>query len=404
MNPRMSCFVTRPPMPEPCSARMSMWCSFAIFRTRGDDLARRCSSLDGTLWPSTGPSIPGAGAATGALPASDDGAGASVCAGALFGNGDPSACGCAAAGAAAAAPERAGSASPSAPIVATTLLTATVSPSFTVISASTPAAGDGISASTLSVEISNSGSSRSTASPTFFSHRTIVPSATDSPICGITTGFAMFASYKTPTYLHMDRCTVRRMRGFTDGFRERRVRVNRPHQFLDRALEPQRQRCFGDKFGRACTDHVHAEHFIVLLVGDDFHEPFCLTGHLRPAEDKEWKGADSHVVALLLRLALGEANAADFRIAIGAGGHVIVVDGFHLASRDPLGRDDSLRRRNVRKLRMRAAAGAERDDVSHGGKAWNAGPKQVVDGDVSAISIEAERFDAEPLGHRPASC
>jgi len=67
-------------------------------------------------------------------------------------------------------------------MVATTLFTATVSPSCTVISVSTPAAGDGISASTLSVEISNNGSSRSTASPTFLIQRTMVPSAIDSPI------------------------------------------------------------------------------------------------------------------------------------------------------------------------------------------------------------------------------
>jgi len=67
-------------------------------------------------------------------------------------------------------------------MTATTLLIGTVSPSLTRISETTPAAGDGISASTLSVEISNSGSSRSTVSPTFFIQRTIVPSAIDSPI------------------------------------------------------------------------------------------------------------------------------------------------------------------------------------------------------------------------------
>jgi hypothetical protein len=66
-------------------------------------------------------------------------------------------------------------------------LTGTVSPSFTLISVRTPAPGDGISASTLSVEISNSGSSRSTVSPTFLIQRTMVPSAIDSPIWGITT-------------------------------------------------------------------------------------------------------------------------------------------------------------------------------------------------------------------------
>jgi hypothetical protein len=56
-----------------------------------------------------------------------------------------------------------------------------------LISASTPAEGEGISASTLSVEISKIGSSRFTASPTFFIQRERVPSAMDSPICGMMT-------------------------------------------------------------------------------------------------------------------------------------------------------------------------------------------------------------------------
>jgi hypothetical protein len=62
-----------------------------------------------------------------------------------------------------------------------------------LISFSTPAEGDGISASTLSVEISNSGSSRSTLSPGFFSHLVIVPSKMLSPIWGITMSTAMIA-------------------------------------------------------------------------------------------------------------------------------------------------------------------------------------------------------------------
>src|SRR5712691_8919208 len=47
-------------------------------------------------------------------------------------------------------------------ILPTTVLIPTVFPSSTMISASVPSLGDGISVSTLSVEISNSGSSRST--------------------------------------------------------------------------------------------------------------------------------------------------------------------------------------------------------------------------------------------------
>ncbi|MEJ7715521.1 MAG: hypothetical protein WKF40_07385 [Thermoleophilaceae bacterium] len=44
---------------------------------------------------------------------------------------------------------------------------------------------EGTSASTLSVEISTSGSSTATVSPTCFSHSRTVPSETDSPIAGI---------------------------------------------------------------------------------------------------------------------------------------------------------------------------------------------------------------------------
>ena len=76
-------------------------------------------------------------------------------------------------------------------MTATTVLICTVAPSAILISCSVPAAGDGISASTLSVEISNSGSSRWTVSPTFLSHLVSVPSVIDSPIWGITTSVGM---------------------------------------------------------------------------------------------------------------------------------------------------------------------------------------------------------------------
>jgi hypothetical protein len=65
--------------------------------------------------------------------------------------------------------------------------TPTVSPSATTISERTPAAGDGTSVSTLSVDTSKSGSSRATSSPTAFIHRVMVPSVTVSPNCGIVT-------------------------------------------------------------------------------------------------------------------------------------------------------------------------------------------------------------------------
>ena len=83
---------------------------------------------------------------------------------------------------------------PAASITATTVCTGTVWPSLTLISFSTPAVGAGISASTLSVEISKSGSSRSILSPGFLSHFVMVPSKMLSPIWGMMTSTAMFVS------------------------------------------------------------------------------------------------------------------------------------------------------------------------------------------------------------------
>jgi hypothetical protein len=70
---------------------------------------------------------------------------------------------------------------------ASTLPTSTVSPTSTTISCSRPAAGASTSVSILSVEIDAITSSTSTQSPTCFFHSTSVPSATETPICGIVT-------------------------------------------------------------------------------------------------------------------------------------------------------------------------------------------------------------------------
>ena len=70
------------------------------------------------------------------------------------------------------------------PTTASTVPTSTVSSSWTRISSNTPAAGEGISVSTLSVEISSKGSSASTCSPTCFNQRLTVPSVTLSPSAG----------------------------------------------------------------------------------------------------------------------------------------------------------------------------------------------------------------------------
>jgi len=81
--------------------------------------------------------------------------------------------------------------------------TATVSPSGTRISRTTPATGEGTSESTLSVETSKSGSSTATGSPGRFSQRVIVPSVTVSPSWGI--GISM----RVPPLLAQGQCSDR---------------------------------------------------------------------------------------------------------------------------------------------------------------------------------------------------
>src|ERR1039457_6466911 len=147
----MSPFVIRPADPVPATWLKSTLLSFAIFLTSGDDR---------TFSPEAAAAAGSATAATGAAAE----------AGAAFAGAGPT-----------------GFPAPLPPTTATTVFPPTVAPSGNLISVSTPAAGDGISASTLSVEISNRGSSRSTRSPTCFSHFVIVPSVIDSPICGIGT-------------------------------------------------------------------------------------------------------------------------------------------------------------------------------------------------------------------------
>src|SRR5882762_1261450 len=155
---------------------MSTLCSAAIFRTSGVDFVRRRCSAVCTPPPSPSTGRPDGRTAGAAAAFGGSGLGAGGAAGggaAAFG-------GSGFAGAGAAAPA-------SVSKTPTTVCTGTVCPCCTLISARTPAAGAGISASTLSVEISNSGSSRLTGSPTFLSHLLKVPSAIDSPIWGIKT-------------------------------------------------------------------------------------------------------------------------------------------------------------------------------------------------------------------------
>ncbi len=173
MKARMSFLVTRPPRPVPGTRPTSTLCSAAMRATTGET----------KVLPSPAPSV-GAGAEAG---------GAAVSAGCFSGaacsaTGSGSGAGSSSAGFSSAG--AAGAAAPD-PITASFVPTSTVSPSWTKICCSIPVPGEGTSVSTLSVEISSSGSSAATSSPSCLSHFVIVPSETETPIWGMTTSMAV---------------------------------------------------------------------------------------------------------------------------------------------------------------------------------------------------------------------
>ena len=173
MNARMSFFVTRPPAPVPAIWPGSTPCSDAMRATTGDT---NFPFPDAGGAAGTGSGV-GAGAAATGSGAGSGGAKCGTAAGGSAGAG----------GSTAATGAASGPAEPSGAMTASLVPTSTVSPSCTRISCTTPAPGLGTSVSTLSVEISSSGSSWAIASPGCLSHLMIVPSDTDTPIWGMTT-------------------------------------------------------------------------------------------------------------------------------------------------------------------------------------------------------------------------
>ncbi len=167
---RMSFFVTRPLWPVPGTCAGSMPCSAAIRATTGETNA-----------------LP--------LPASI------ACGAGLGGAASSSSAGEAAGSGRTGSGSIAGSATaePAGAITASTVPTSTVSPSATRICATTPSPGLGTSVSTLSVEISSSGSSRAIASPSCLSHFVTVPSETETPIWGITTSTCVPVATRPPS-------------------------------------------------------------------------------------------------------------------------------------------------------------------------------------------------------------
>src|SRR3954451_14224766 len=120
-------------------------------------------------------------------------------------------------------------------IRASTSPTGTVTPTSTRISVTRPAAGEGISVSILSVEISTIVSSRSIQSPGRFFQSAIVPSATETPIWGIVTSTTVVLVGEELTACLPDVVDLRQHRALER--RRERDRHVRRSDALDRAVQ-----------------------------------------------------------------------------------------------------------------------------------------------------------------------
>src|SRR3712207_6155216 len=157
--------------------------------------------------------------------------------------------------------------SPSPPMTASSAPTSTVSSSATRILVSTPAAGDGISVSTLSVETSRRGSSASTCSPSCLSQRVTVPSVTLSPRAGMVTdvgigrglllgsaGGGVFGSA-----VHVQRLAGQGQVRLAEGLALRRVGVDEAGDVVGLGLPVVDELGLGDELADPAADHVHTD-------------------------------------------------------------------------------------------------------------------------------------------------
>src|SRR4051812_24708115 len=288
------------------------------------------------------------------------------------------------AGAAAGAPPS----PPSPPMTASSAPTSTVSSSETRILLSTPAAGEGISVSTLSVETSSSGSSTSTCSPSCLSQRVTVPSVTLSPRAGMVTDVGIDAVLlqagggrgrggAVRSAVRVQRLAGQDHRGLADGLGQGRVRVDQLGDLFGQGLPVVDQLRLGDQVTDPAADHVHADDGAAVGLPDQLHRAGGLEDR-RPAVAGEVVGGGLDVAVLLPRLRLGEPDRGGPGLGVGDPRDAGVVDRDHRQPGQPLGDEDALAEADVGELEGG-------DQVADRGDRRHVGLAVLVDEDEAAL-------------------
>src|ERR1700722_17074331 len=213
--------------------------------------------------------------------------------------------------------------------------TSTVSPSSTRMAVRTPPAGDGTSESTLSVDTSNSGSSRATWSPTALYHLVMVPSVTVSPSCGMVTS----GNVEPPSGQGQHR--------LAEGLRQGRVRLDELGHLVGRRLPVDGQVPGPQLLGHPRADHVDAQDpsrgAVRGPLGHHLDQALGVTDDAGPAVPAEAVLLHRHLETGLPGRRLGQTGEGHLGMAVDGPGHPLVVDGHDGLAQDALDHDDRLR-------------------------------------------------------------
>ena len=169
------------------------------------------------------------------------------------------------------------------------------------------------------------------------------------------------------------------------------MRVDRGGDVVVGGLERDGESHLGDHFGGVGPDDVRTDEFSVRLVEEEFHEALALADRECLAAGLEGELADLELESLFLGGALGESDARDLRLAVGAAGEGALAHGGALAEH-PLDGLDRLEAGDVGEPRRP-------DDVAGGVDAGDAGFVAVVDGEVApVIELEGGRAARQERG------